>query len=224
MPKTSPSPSTLRVAVDAAIFTVHDGELQVLLIQMRKKPFEDQWAFPGGILEDQETTEQAAKRILLAQTGVQNVYLEQLMTFDDPARDVLGRVISVAYYALIPSHDLQLHTTERYKDVRWWPVKKLPPLAYDHEHIAKVAIQRLRSKLEYTNIAWSVLPKEFSLTELQTIYEAILDRSLDKRNFRKKIQALALLKDTGRRRTGATNRPALLYEFKQRKPVIINLF
>ena len=218
------STSPIRIAVDAVIFTVQKGELKALLIQMKKKPFEGQWAFPGGVIEAKETTEEAARRILTAQTGVQDVYLEQLMTFDDLARDPLGRVISVAYYALMLSNDVKLKTSEKYLDVRWWSAKKLPKLAYDHAHIAKVALQRIRAKLEYTNIAWSVLPKTFSLTELQNVYEAILDRPLDKRNFRKKILALKLLKETGKKQTGSANRPAMLYEFRQRKPVIINLF
>jgi 8-oxo-dGTP diphosphatase len=219
----SPSVSP-RVAVDAVIFTVQRGELQVLLIQMKKRPFENQWAFPGGIIEDQEPTEHAAKRILHTQAGVRDVYLEQLMTFDDPRRDPLGRVISVAYYALVPNEGIHLQTTDRYKDVRWWSVKKLPSLAYDHAHIAHIALQRLRSKLEYTNVAWSLLSEEFTLTELQALYESILGRALDKRNFRKKIQSLGIVKETGKLRKGATNRPAMLYTFKQRKPVIIKLF
>lgn len=213
----------IRIAVDAVIFTVRQGELQALLIQMKKQPYQGQWAFPGGLIENQETTEEAARRILEAQTGVKKVYLEQLATFDDPKRDVLGRVLSVVYFALIPDTNVELRTTDKYEDVRWWSMKKLPHLAYDHGHVAKVALARLRAKLEYTNIVWSLLPPEFTLTELQTTYENILGQSLDKRNFRKKILVLNLLEETGKKRTGQRHRPAELYRFTQRKLVQVEI-
>lgn len=214
----------IALAVDAVMFTVEKRELKVLLIQMKKKPYAGQWAFPGGRLDADEMTERAARRILLEQTGLKDVFLEQLATFDDLNRDSLGRVVSVAYYALIPSQDVHLKTSTRYSDVRWWPVHHLPKLAYDHDQIAKVALRRLQAKLEYTNIAWSVLPPEFTLTELQQVYETILDRQLDKWNFRKKIESLDLLTASGKKRAGESHRPAQLYRFKQRKPAFINLF
>src|SRR3989339_191194 len=161
------------VAADAVIFTVDHGELKALLIQMKKTPFSGRWAMPGGLIENKETTRQAAERILKIQTGVKDVYLEQLQTFDDLKRDPNGRVLSVAYMALVPSGNIKLKTNDRYSDVRWWSIKKLPTLAYDHSEILKIAINRLRSKLEYTNIVWSLLPPEFTLTQLQNIYEII---------------------------------------------------
>ena len=163
----------------------------------------------------------AARRILKTQTGVEDVFLEQLATFDDPKRDVLGRVISVAYIALVPAEQVQLKTTERYADVGWHRMKSLPKLAYDHKIIAQVALVRLRSKLEYTNIAWSLLPSEFTLTELQNIYEVILDEKMDKRNFRKKILSLRLLVSARKKRKGTSHRPAELFHFRDRRPVII---
>lgn len=207
----------IKVAVDAAIFCIKDDALDVLLIQMKKIPFEKMWALPGGLLEEDETTLAAATRILKTQTEVTKVFLEQLATFDDVDRDPAGRVVSVAYYALMTDKNVQLKTTEKYFDVRWWPVKKLPPLAYDHKELVKEAINRIAGKIQYTNIVWSLLPKEFTLTELQQVYEIILGKTLDKRNFRKRIDDLELIKPTGKMHTGMAHRPAALYQFKHRK-------
>ena len=217
MSASSKNRTNVRVAVDAVIFTVDEDKLKVLLIEMKKKPYTGKWAFPGGEILPGETTEKAARRILSTQTGVSQVYLEQLATFDEPSRDTLGRVISVAYFALIPSADVKLKTTERYADVRWWTATQLPKLAYDHNEMAKVAIDRLRAKLEYTNVVWSLLPERFTLTTLQRTYEAILGRDMDKRNFRKKILSLGLLTATGGKTEGETHRPAALYRFKRRE-------
>lgn len=207
----------IKVAVDAAIFRVKDNVLNVLLIQMKKIPFEKMWALPGGLLEEDETTLAAATRILKTQTGVTDVFLEQLATFDDVDRDPAGRVVSVAYYALLPDQEIQLKTSDKYADVRWWPVEKLPSLAYDHKTIIKEATNRIAGKIQYTNIAWSLLPKEFTLTQLQQVYEIILGKTLDKRNFRKRIEDLELIRPTGNTRTGMAHRPAALYQFKHRK-------
>jgi 8-oxo-dGTP diphosphatase len=208
-----PSKQNIKVAADAAIFTVENNQLKILLIKMKKAPFVGEWALPGGLLGDGETSCEAVNRILTTQTGVKNVYLEQLMTFDNITRDQLGRVISIAWFALIPSLGFKLKTTEKYGDVRFWPVKKLPKLAYDHATIAKMAISRLRAKLEYANVAWSLLPNEFTLGELQETYESILSKRLDKRNFQKKYLAMGLIKESGKIRGGAAHRPAKLYQF-----------
>lgn len=211
------------VAVDAVIFTVRDGELNVLLIQMKKKGYEGEWAFPGGLIAEKETTEHAARRILQTQTGVNDVYLEQLATFDEPKRDKVGRVISVAYVALISDAGVSLKTTSRYSAVKWWPVSKLPTLAYDHSKIGAFAVKRLQAKLGYTNIVWSLLPKEFTLTDLQSTYEAILREVFDKRNFRKKIISLGLIEPTGSLKKGESFRPAALFRFKKKQPMIVEI-
>ena len=218
-----PSRQDIKAAADAAIFTVRDGRLCLLLIQMKKKPYAGRWALPGGLLGDEETSEGAARRILRTQTGVTDGYLEQLMTFDDPKRDPLGRVISVGYFALLPSEGIRLRTTEKYADVRWWPVAKLPPLAYDHARIAKTALERLRAKLEYTNIVSQLLAAVFPLSQLQGAYEDILGRRLDKRNFRKKILSLGLLAATGKTTSGGAHRPAELYRFKRKDLTVIEI-
>lgn len=217
-----PSAQDIKVATDAAIFTVKDGALQLLLIKMKKKPFEGRWALPGGLLGDDETAEDAVRRILKGQSGVTGVYLEQLATFDAHSRDPFGRVVSIAYVALIPNAGVKLHTTAKYADVRWTPVSKLPKLAYDHTEITKAAVARLRAKLGYANVAWSLLPAEFPLSRLQDIYEIILGRPLDKRNFLKKILSLKLLEDTGKKGGGA-HRPAKLYRFRKKAPALVDI-
>lgn len=211
------SPQNIKVAVDAAIFRVKDGALNVLLIQMKKPPFTRMWAMPGGLVEEDETTLAGATRILKTQTGVSDVFLEQLATFDAPSRDPAGRVMSVAHYALLPDQEVPLKTTAKYTDVGWWPVKKLPTLAYDHKQIVQEAVNRLAAKIQYTNIVWSLLPREFTLTDLQRVYEILLDKRLDKRNFRKRIEGLNLIAPTGKKRIGGAHRPAALYRFKQRR-------
>lgn len=218
-----PAEQNIKVATDAVIFTVRRGELMALLIQMKKAPYAGKWAVPGGIIGQTETSEQAARRILTTQTGVSDAHLEQLATFDDPKRDKLGRVISVAYVALVASEKVVLQTTDKYADVRWWPAGKLPPLAYDHKKVVAVAVERLRSKLEYTNVAWSLLPKAFTLSELQDTYEVILGRAMDKRNFRRKVLELGLVETTGEKSQGGAHRPAELFRFAKHRLEYINV-
>ncbi|HBP00224.1 MAG: NUDIX hydrolase [Candidatus Uhrbacteria bacterium GW2011_GWF2_41_16] len=215
--KLSTEEQNIKIAVDAAIFTVQHDELMVLLIQMKKKPFANVWALPGGLMEQEETTENAARRILKIQTGVSDVYLEQLGTFDDPKRDPFGRVISVAYFALVPSEGVKLETTDKYADVQWWSVQKLPSLAYDHSYMVQVTLERVRAKLGYTNVIWSLLPSEFTLSQLHRMYEVVLGHSLDKRNFLRKVLHLDFVVPSGNKVSGEAHRPAELYKFKQKK-------
>lgn len=212
----------VKVAVDIVIFTVRDNALKVILIQMKKKPFTGMWAFPGGLIDPKESLDEAARRELAEKTGVRSVYLEQLYTFGDPTRDPYGRVISAAYFALINSKNAKLATTEKYSDIGWFPIEKLPKLAYDHLNVAKYALKRLQWKLTYTNIAYSLLPRSFTLSELRSVYEVILARSLDRRNFQRKIHSLKLLRKTRGHKMGK-HRPAMLYEFKVRTPIIVEV-
>lgn len=211
------------VATDMVIFAIDNNELKVLLIKMKKQPYEKAWALPGGLIKPTESLAKAAQRHLKEKTGVNNVYLEQLQTFGDPKRDPFGRVVSVAYFALIPDIQLTLKTTTEYGGVDWFAVNHLPALAYDHKAIIQVAQERLRSRLAYTNIVYSLLPKQFTLSQLQLVYEIILDKRLDKRNFRKKIAALKIIKDTGKKLTGYAHRPAKFYQFIKRSPQIIEI-
>lgn len=206
------------IAVDVVIFTIKEGKLQVLLIKMKKKPYGRHWAAPGGLIKINESLKGAAERMLAEKASVKNVYLEQLYAFGNPGRDPFGRVVSVAYFALVPNHGLVLKTTKEYGDVRWFPENSLPALAYDHREILKKAAHRLQTQLARSNIAYSLMPKEFTLTELQKTYETILGRKFDKRNFRKKILSLGLLRKTKRRQSGVKNRPAEYFEFANRFP------
>lgn len=211
------------IASDVAIFSIRRGELNVLLIQMKKKPFLGMWAAPGGLVKGDESVDEAAVRILEEKTGIKDVYLEQLYTFGDVDRDPFGRVVSVAYMALIPSDRMELKTTSEYGGVEWFAVNGLPTLAYDHKRIIRAAVKRLRGKLEYSNIACNILPKEFTLSDLQRVYETVLDTRLDKRNFRKKILSLGLVRPLEKKRGGEAHRPAKLYAFTVRKPQIVNI-
>ncbi len=201
------------VTVDVVMMSLRQGDLQVLLIKRRAWPFEGMWAIPGGFVNMDESLETAAKRELREETGVEDVYLEQLYTFGDPGRDPRTRVITVVYFALLDSERLQVRAADDATDVSWFPVYSLPPLAFDHAKILQYALERLRGKLEYTTIAFSLLPEQFTLRELQRVYEIILHRRLDKRNFRKKILSTGILEDTGAKKMEGTHRPAGLYRF-----------
>ena len=211
------------IATDVVIFTIENGVLKVLLIAMKKSPFEKHWAMPGGLVGGGETLEDSAMRHLVNKTGVRDVYLEQLATFGDPTRDPFGRVVSVAYMALLPPQSLKLTTTKDYAGVAWFPVSSVPPLAYDHKEILQFAHERLKGKLTYTNIAYGLLPREFTLSELQSTYEVILGRKLDKRNFRKKLLALGLVTSTKKYRKKGAHRPAELYRFTRRTPTLVGV-
>jgi 8-oxo-dGTP diphosphatase len=201
------------VTVDVIMMSVRQGDLHVLLIKRGAWPFEGMWAIPGGFVNPDESLETAAKRELQEEIGVEDVYLEQLYTFGDPGRDPRTRVITVVYFALLDSERLQVRAADDAVDVGWFPVYQLPSLAFDHDKILDYALERLRGKLEYTTIAFSLLSEQFTLRELQRVYEIILHRRLDKRNFRKKILSTGILEDTGAKKMEGTHRPARLYRF-----------
>lgn len=204
------------VATDVVLFMVRDGKLNVLLIQMKRKPYEGKWAAPGGLVSSEESVDDAARRVLEEKTGVRKALLEQLATFGDPGRDPFGRVVSVAYMALLPSEEIDIHTTTEYAHVRWFPVAKLPRLAYDHKAIVGCAVERLRSKLAYSDIAAGLVPETFPLSRLQEVYEIILGKALDKRNFRKKLLSTGLVERTGKTRREGASRPAELFRFSRK--------
>lgn len=202
----------MQVAVDIVIFTIQSGELRVLLVKRGIPPFAGQFAIPGGFVLEDESLDQAALRELKEETGVGEVYLEQLYSFGDPGRDPRGRVITVAYYALVSANRSPLVAGTDAADARWCAIRQLPVLAFDHRNILDYALERLRNKLEYTTVGFQLLPPRFSLTELQEVYEAILEKKLDKRNFRRKLARLKVLRPTREYRRGG-RRPARLYEF-----------
>jgi 8-oxo-dGTP diphosphatase len=211
------------IASDVVIFTIDNDQLKVLLIKMRKAPFADCWAMPGGLVRAEESVDGAAARLLSAKTGVKDVFLEQLYTFGAINRDPFGRVVSVAYFALIPAGGLKLRTTKEYAGVKWFPIAEVPKLAYDHKTVLTMAAERLRSKLSYTNIVCNLLPEEFTLGQLQKVYEVISGKKIDKRNFRKKLDHLKIVKALGRKTSGEACRPASLYAFIDKKPKIIDI-
>jgi len=225
MNKNKPTKKDLKfaiLAVDAVLFMVRDEQLEVLLMPVNIQPhFSGVHGVPGGLIDSSETADEAAERHLLEKAGVKNMYMEQLYTFSDVERDPRGRVVSVAYIALISQE--QAGKIANKKDVEWFPVKKLPELAYDHRKIIQTAIERLSIKLEYTNIVCNLLPDEFTLSELQNIYEIILNKEIDKRNFRKKILSLGMLKEVSGKKVGGANRPAQVYSFKSKKLTTLDI-
>ena len=207
------------IAVDVVLFTIQDGTLKVLLVRRQKPPYRGTWALPGGIVGSEESVDTAALRELQEETDIGNIYLEQLYTFGDPSRDPRGRVITVAYYALVNWQQFQLKTRPRVSEANWFPIRRLPALAFDHQRIVDYALERLRNKINYTTVGFQLLSREFTLTELQGSYEVILGRRLDKRNFRRKMLQLGILKDTREFKAHGRQRPARLYTFTEPKVV-----
>ena len=205
------------VAVDICIFTVDGENLKVMLVKRAEEPFAASWSLPGGFLKMDESLEDAAMRVLREKTSAGDVYLEQLYTFGAPDRDPRARVITVTYFALIPWKKLSQPGSEKVADLNWVSVHHLPKLAFDHKQILQYAIWRLQSKVGYSNIIYGLLPEQFRLSEIQVMYEAILDNKLDKRNFRKRILATGLLQETGKKEIAGAHRPAMLYKFKKKE-------
>ena len=207
------------VTTDIVIFTIRQDELKVLLVKRANAPFQGEWALPGGFVALDESLEEGARRELQEETGVAGVYLEQLYTFGKPDRDPRERVITVAYYALIPTDEVEIRAATDAEGVSWYGMEELPNLAFDHAEILDAAHERLVAKLEYSTIAFQFMPKEFTLTDLQTVYELILREPVDKRNFRKRILSLKLINETGKERKSGAHRPAKLYRVIDRTRV-----
>jgi 8-oxo-dGTP diphosphatase len=203
------------VTVDVVIFSLREKDLKVLLVRRGQPPFAGRWAIPGGFVRLDESLDDAARRELEEETGVRDVYLEQLYTFGEPKRDPRGRVITVAYVALVPE-DVTARAGDDAAAVAWHSVLHLPPLAFDHAEIIRYAHRRLRYKLEYTAVGFELLPNEFTLSELQAAYEIVLGEKLDKRNFRRRLDEAGILVETNRYREGeGQGRPARLYRYRK---------
>ena len=203
------------VTVDVVIFSLRDSDLKVLLIRRAAPPFKGKWAIPGGYVHPDEALDEAAQRELEEETGLPDVYLEQLYTFGAPKRDPRGRVITVAYFALV-SDDVTVRAGDDAAEAAWHSVYDLPDVAFDHDEILSYALQRLRYKLEYTAVGFELLPNEFTLTELQAAYEIVLGEKLDKRNFRRRILEAGILAETSKYREGeGQGRPARLYRYRK---------
>jgi 8-oxo-dGTP diphosphatase len=201
------------LTVDCVVFGLDEQDLKVLLIRRGQDPYKGSWALPGGFVQVEESLEQAAMRELREETGVTRVYLEQLYTFGTPDRDPRERVVSVAYYALVQlmGHDVQAATDAA--DAAWFALDDIPDLAFDHGAIFETALARLRGKVRYQPVGFELLPPKFTLTQLQQLYEHILDRPIDKRNFRKKILGMGLLIELDEVERDVAHRAARLYRF-----------
>lgn len=204
------------LAVDCVIFGIDEDDLKVMLIQRGVDPYRGMWAIPGGFVRVDESLDSAARRELEEETGIQDVFLEQLYTFGDVDRDPRERVVSVAYYALtnLIGHMVDARTDA--SNAAWFALSDLPELPFDHAAILDAALERLRGKVRYRPIGFELLPDRFTLTQLQRVYEIVLDREIDKRNFRKKILAMEILKDTGEVEKDVAHRAARLYRFDKR--------
>ncbi len=211
-----------RVAVDTVLFAIQERRLKTYLVQLSRGPASGKWAFPGGLVRRGEMLDDAARRELKVSTGLTDAYLEQLFTFGDPSRDPDAHVVSVAYMALIPDPGRLSGPSPKYAAGGWFELSALPPLAYDHALMAAYALKRLKSKLEYSNIAFALLPPVFTFAEFEELYSRILARPIDRRNFRRRILAMGLLRPLKETRRGA-HRPAALYSFARQTLQMIEM-
>lgn len=211
-----PRPS---LTIDCVVFglDVEEQDLKVMLIQRDIPPFQGQWALPGGFVRVDETLEECALRELREETGIEQVFLEQLYTLGELNRDPRERVVTVAYYALVNLNEHRIRATTDARKAAWFSASDLPKLAFDHDTIVETALRRLKGKLRYEPIGFELLPRKFTIFQLQTLYEIVLERKLDRRNFRKKILGMGLLADTGDVQEDVAHRAARLYQFDERK-------
>lgn len=207
------------ISVDSVIFGYTEGELKVALIQRKKPPFAGMWAIPGGFMEGDETVEETALRELKEETGLDKVYLEQFHVFNKPGRDPRGPTVTIALFALIHYEQCHLIATEDAAAAKWWPAYEVPLLAFDHNEIYAKALDALRIALRTRPLAFELLPKEFTLTHLQDLYEQVMGIKLDKRNFRKKIAKMDFIQASGGKTAGSRHRPARLYHYDSKRYV-----
>ncbi len=205
------------VTTDCVIFGFEEGELKILLIERAIEPFKDMWALPGGFIDMDEDTETCARRKLKQETCLENIYMEQLYTFSAVDRDPRYRVVSIAYYALVKLANYAAQAGQDTSRVRWFPLTELPSLAFDHQEILKVATERLKGKIRYQPIGFELLPERFTLPDLHRLYETVLQTSLDRRNFRKKILGTGLLIDHHEVKSEAPHKAPKIYSFDKRK-------
>ena len=205
------------LTVDCVVFGMDEGDLKVLLIKRGVEPFLGKWALPGGFVRMEESLEDAARRELEEESGIRPSHLEQLYTFGEPGRDPRGRVVTVAYFALVKLSDHRVHAATDAREAAWFSVWDTPKLAFDHAEVLGTALQRLKGKVRYQPIGFELLPPKFTLTQLQRLYEVILERELDKRNFRKKILAMDLLEELDEVEQDVSHRAARLYRFDHKK-------
>jgi len=205
------------LTVDCVVFGFNEGELKVLLIERGLEPFKGRWALPGGFVRVDETLDDAARRELEEEAGLKNVFLEQLFTFGEVERDPRERVVSVAHYALVKLSEHEARAATDAANARWFETSKVPKLAFDHSEILSTALARLKAKVRYQPIGFELLPPQFTLSQLQHLYETILGTKLDKRNFRKKVLSFGLLVPLKEAFQGGRHRPARLFRFDDKR-------
>ena len=203
----------IALATDCVILGFDGGEMKLLLTEREKEPFKNKWALPGGFVFPEETTEACARRILLEKTGIDKVFIEQLYTFSNADRDPRERIVSVAYFALVNKQSYELIAGRDTLQAAWFGLSELPALAFDHAEIVTMAIQRLKGKVSYQPIGFELLDEKFTLSQLQAVCESILGMEIDKRNFRKKVLAMGVLKELGEKEMNVPRKAAMLYRF-----------
>lgn len=203
------------VTTDCVIFGFNGERLQVLLVERGVEPYKGRWAFPGGFLRMDETAEEGALRELREETGLESAYIQQLHAFSDPGRDPRERVITIAYYALVRLQEVQ--GGDDAASARWFPLDEVPSLAFDHDRILRMAVQRLRELIHFQPVGFELLPQKFTIKELQSLYEAILGISFDRRNFAKKMLHLEILTELDETVWPTPKREARVYEFNSEK-------
>lgn len=203
------------VTTDCVIFGYDGKELKVLLIERGIEPFKGCWAFPGGFLNMDEDALAGARRELKEETGLENAFIEQFHTFSEPGRDPRGRVITIAHYALVKIQEVE--GGDDAAQARWFPIEEVPPLAFDHDRILRMAMSRLKERIHFEPVGFELLPDVFTMPQLQNLYEAILEVHFDRRNFASKMLKLGILEDTGDRPAGASSRIPVSYRFNKEK-------
>ena len=203
------------VTTDCVIFGYDGKELKVLLIERGIEPFKGCWAFPGGFLNMDEDALAGARRELKEETGLEDAFIEQFHTFSEPGRDPRGRVITIAHYALVKIQEVE--GGDDAAQARWFPIGEVPPLAFDHDRILRMAMSRLKEKIHFEPVGFELLPDVFTMPKLQNLYEAILEVHFDRRNFASKMLKLGILEDTGDRPAGASSRIPVSYRFNKEK-------
>lgn len=206
--------------VDCVILSFHEGELKILLTERNEYPYKDWWALPGYFVDKGEEMEDAVKRIAYEHTGLKDIYLDQMAAFAGVKRHPEGRILTVAYLALVRYDDVKNKikpVTSYMRQAKWYSVNRIPDLAFDHAQILELSLQKLKKNVDYSFVPYELLPEKFTLTQLQQIYEALLGVELDKRNFRKKINNLGFLKELNEFQTGVSYRAARLYKVDRRK-------
>ena len=207
----------IQLTVDAVVFGYESGNISVLLVKRKYEPYKDAWALPGGFVLEKENLEEAVQRELSEETGVKINYLEQLYTFGDLGRDPRGRVVSVAYFGLVKPNAFKLNASTDAKEAKWFNIQKLPKLAFDHKKILKIAIERLQGKITYEPIGFELLDKKFPFSDLEKLYTTLLDREIDRRNFKKKITSLKVLDELDEKVSVGPGRPASLFSFNKKR-------